>query len=96
MQVYRRKTYAKDKRTLFGEHYRTDLIYDAGTNIRFGAPWAPNEGVLSIPASAEEMFAIRVMAGRTFMKVRMHQLCHHLMFLLIFLLSRMLYWEKHV
>ena len=46
---YHSQIYANCRRTVWGPIHKTPVVNEAGTDVIYGPPWAPDEGVLEIP-----------------------------------------------
>ncbi len=54
--------YASCKKTVWGNVFKTPVMDEAGENVVFGPPWAPDEGVLSVVMdNAQESVIVRIM-----------------------------------
>ena len=60
---YQTKWYANCRHTLWGSVHKTPVVDEAGSDVVYGPPWAPDEGVMEITVnpSVDHEIIIRVM-----------------------------------
>lgn len=59
---YHTHFYANCRKTVFGHLLKTPIVDEAGSDVIYGPPWAPDEGVVEIPMSSHQnRIIVRVM-----------------------------------